>query len=621
MPRVRASLSRHAARPPALTYRPDIDGLRAIAVVAVILFHAEIPGFSGGYVGVDVFYVISGYLITQLLVGSTEGRPRVRLADFYMRRARRILPALFAMILIVVPAAAAILLPWDLARFGDYVAATSVLGINIAAWLEGVSYFQRVASVPITHLWSIAIEEQFYLTYPLALFLVHRFAPRHRTITLGAFAAASFAACVWGSYHAPAANYFLAPSRGWELLLGGILATTRRQMRSRSANELLAVCGLFILAFAVYQYQSTTPYPGLYALAPCAASAMIIVSGRQRSTLAGRLLSQRPLVFTGLISYSLYLWHYPVLVLLGYYNIVPIGALRLSLSLVAIYLMAALSWKFIETPIRTRMVLKSNRSFLLSALIVNAVILAAGVVLSKSEGLPRRFPPEIRARGGDSPFDSDYLTACSNLPLERIASGELCSVGPEDPDARRGVLWGDSHAMALLPVFQNLASSHHLRLYFAIRSACQPLVGFTNTSLIQSSRLHCRQFNDAVAQAVRRLDPSLLILNANWNDDSEAMPGESNFSRGLRRTLQETASNKRAVCAVLDVPTLKYSLPYALGLARKRGIAEDFLHLSRVEALEQHQGSRSRHSRPRAARNVAIGGSGRATLQLRLVHP
>ena len=584
----------------ALTYRPDIDGLRAIAVVAVVLFHAGTPGFTGGYVGVDVFYVISGYLITQLLVDSTDRRPRLRLTDFYIRRARRILPALFTMVLIVVPAAAAILLPWDLARFGNYLAATSVLGINIAAWLEGVSYFQsRAANVPIAHLWSIAIEEQFYLTYPLGLILIHRFAPRRRTAVLAALAAASFAVCVWGSYHAPAANFFLAPSRGWELLLGGILAATRRQIRSRPVNELLAVCGILILAFAVYRYQSTTPYPGLYALAPCAASAMIIASGRQQSTLAGRLLSRGPLVFTGLISYSIYLWHYPLLVLFGYYNIVPIDAFRLSLSLAVIYLMAALSWKFIETPLRARMVLKSNRSFLLSALIVNAIILATGVVLWKSDGLPRRFPPEIRARGGESPFDSDYLTACSNLPLESIASGDLCSVGPEDPGALRAVLWGDSHAMALLPAYQELASSHHVRLYFAIRSSCRPLVGFSNRSLIQSLRLHCEQFNDAVAQAVRRLDPSLLILNAHWVDEdadligrsnADAVPGESNFSRGLRRTLREAGSTRRTVCAVMDVPTLKYNLPNALGVARKRGIVEDFLRLPRAEAFAQYPG-------------------------------
>ncbi len=585
---------------PAPTYRPDIDGLRAIAVAAVVLFHAGIPGFTGGYVGVDVFYVISGYLITQLLVGSTHRRPHSQLADFYIRRARRILPALFAMILIVVPAAAAILLPWDLARFGNYLAATSVLSVNIAAWLEGVSYFQsRAVNVPIAHLWSIAVEEQFYLTYPLALILIHRFVPHRRTIALVALAAASFAVCAWGSYRAPAANYFLAPSRGWELLLGGILPVTRHQIKSRSANELLAVCGLSLLAFAVCRYQSTTPYPGLYALAPCAASALIIVSGRQQSTLVKRLLSQRPLVFTGLISYSIYLWHYPVLALFGYYNIVPLDAFRLGLAFVVIYLMAALSWKYIETPVRTRVALKSSRSFLLSALIVNTVILSMGVVLWRSNGLPWRFPPEIRARGGDSPFDSDYLTSCSNLPLERIASGYLCSVGSKDYDAPLGVLWGDSHAMALLPAYQDLALSHHLRLYFAIRSACRPLIGFTNKSQTRSSRVHCQQFNDAVAQAIRRLDPTLLILNAHWVDedtdlvsrsDAQAMPGESNFSSGLRRTLRETASKRRTVCAVMDVPTLEYDLPYALGIARRRGIAEDFLHLHRADALNQYSG-------------------------------
>ena len=167
------------------TYRPDIDGLRAAAVAAVILFHAEIPGFSGGFVGVDVFYVISGYLITQVLTESSEQPLHLQLAGFYVRRARRILPALLATSLIVAVAAVAILLPWDLARFGRYLAATAVLGMNIAAWSDGIGYFQsRLAQVPITHFWSVATEEQFYLIYPITLALIGKYFHRHRASAL-----------------------------------------------------------------------------------------------------------------------------------------------------------------------------------------------------------------------------------------------------------------------------------------------------------------------------------------------------------------------------------------------------------------------------------------------------
>jgi peptidoglycan/LPS O-acetylase OafA/YrhL len=581
-------------------YRPDIDGLRAIAVAAVVLFHAEVRGFGGGYVGVDVFFVISGYLITQLLAGSGAPAQRLRLSDFYIRRARRIFPALCVTSLAVALAGVAILLPWDLARLGSYLAATSVLGTNIAVWMDGVGYFQsKMAHVPITHYWSIAIEEQFYLVYPITFRLICRYLPRHRTSALIALAVPSFALCVWGSYHAPAANYFLAPSRGWELLLGGVLATSAQPpATSRLLNELLAMGALVTLGLACFLYAPTTPYPGVYALAPCAASAILIHTGRQQSTAAGKLLSVRPLVFTGLISYSLYLWHFPALVLYGYYHIRDIGAFALVVLIGCIYALAVASWKWVELPIRTRTFLASNRSFLTAALIANTAMFSVGVALWKSDGLPRRFPPEVRARGGEWLLDNDFLSGCVNLPLDQIASGALCSFGPRDDSAARAVVWGDSHAMALMAVYRTLAISHHLRLYFAIRSSCRPLLGVTARAENERTRIGCAGFNAAVAQAVRRLDPRVLILNGHWIDaDADlipepnrvGVPGDSNFSSGLRETLRQTGSINRSVCVVLDVPTLKYNLPNALGVARKRRIAEDFLRLSRTQALQQYR--------------------------------
>lgn len=284
-----------------MTYRKDIDGLRAIAVLAVILYHAEIPGFGGGYVGVDVFFVISGYLITQLLAVSAEKPLRSQLKDFYLRRARRILPALFVTCLIVAVAAAAIFLPWDLATFGRYLAATPVFLTNVAAWATGGGYFaSNLVHTPIAHFWSIAIEEQFYILYPLTFALIGKYVPRHQRLALVALAAASFAVCIWGSYRAPAASYFLAPSRAWELLFGGVLATSgQRSLKHQVANELLAAVALVTLAFVAYEYGANIRYPGWYAIAPCAASAILIQTGRQQATLVGKLLSLRPLCSPG----------------------------------------------------------------------------------------------------------------------------------------------------------------------------------------------------------------------------------------------------------------------------------------------------------------------------------
>jgi peptidoglycan/LPS O-acetylase OafA/YrhL len=586
-------------------YRSDIDGLRAIAVAAVVLYHAEVPGFGGGYVGVDVFFVISGYLITQLLAGSAAPTQRLRLRDFYIRRARRILPALCVTSLTVALAGVAILLPWDLARLGSYLAATPVLAPNIAVWIDGGYFKSRMAHVPIAHFWSIAIEEQFYLIYPITFWLICKYLDRYRTSALIALAVPSFAVCVWGSYHAPSANYLLPLSRGWELLLGGALATSvQRSATPRLLNELFAMGALVTLGLACFLYAPSTPYPGVYALAPCAASAILIHTGCQQRTVAGKLLSARPLVFTGLISYSLYLWHFPVLVLYGYYNIRDIGAFALVVLLGCIYAVAAASWKWIELPIRTRAFLAPTRSFLMAALIVNTVVFSVGVALWKSNGLPWRFPPDVRARGGTWHLDNDssskdFLSRCLNMPLDQIASGGLCSFGPRDNSTTRVVVWGDSHALVLLPLYRTLAISHHLRLYFAVRSGCRPLLGSVVGAADERTRIGCSAFNAAVTQAVRRLDPRVLILNGHWIDaDSDLIPepdggadsGGSNFARELRETLRKTASINRSVCVVLDVPTFKYNLPNALAMARRRGIAEDFLKLSRAQALQQYQG-------------------------------
>jgi peptidoglycan/LPS O-acetylase OafA/YrhL len=592
-----ASFTRHAAQGLALTYRPDIDGLRAIAVLAVILYHAEIPGFGGGYVGVDVFFVISGYLITQLLAGSAQKPVRSRLKDFYLRRARRILPALFATSLIVAAAAAAIFLPWDLTTLGRYLAATPVFWTNVTAWMSGGGYFgSKAMHVPIAHFWSIAIEEQFYLIYPLTFAFICRYVPRIQRQALVALAIVSFAVCIWGSYHAPVANYFLAPSRAWELLLGGVLATSgQRSLKSQIANELLAVAALVTLAFVTYWYGPTFRYPGLYAIAPCAASAILIQTGRQQSTLVGKLLSLRPFVFTGLISYSLYLWHYPVLVFAGYYLIEEVHGFGLGMMFGSIYILAVASWKWIEMPIRRRQFLESNRWFALCALIVSIVILGTGILFWKSDGLPWRFPPETQVQGIAWLWKGDFLQKCENISFDKIASGRLCSVGPQEDDAVRGVVWGDSHAMALLPAYEQLAKLHHIRLFLAVRSSCRPLVGTINRLWPEAWHNKCVGFNAAVAQAVRQLDPRLLILNAHWIDadadlvsksSPDVEPEDSNFKRGLRETLRETGSINRSVCIVLDVPEFKYDLPKVLGVARKRGIAEDFLKLTRAEAQE-----------------------------------
>jgi peptidoglycan/LPS O-acetylase OafA/YrhL len=583
-------------------YRADIDGLRGLAVLAVVLFHGKAPGFSGGYIGVDVFFVISGYLITLLLAPSVEEPIRGWLSEFYIRRGRRILPALFVSSMVTTAAAIALLLPWDLAHFGQYLAATSVLATNVLEWHDRIGYFRSTATHSVlAHLWSITVEEQFYLLFPLTLMVLVRHLASRCTRTLLALMALSFGLCVWASYYRVNANYFLAPFRAWQLLLGAVLATgAARGFKSRTVNELLGISALITLATVIWLYGPTTRYPGLNAVAPCTAAAVLIVSGNQHATWASKLLSLRPLVFTGLISYSLYLWHFPILILIGYYQIRPLGsypldAMTLGLGLAFIYGIAILSWKIVERPIRSRTVLRSDRWFVLGAIASSLMMLGVGLAFMRTDGLPGRFPRDVQARGPFLPGDN--LAPCIALPFERIALGALCSYGPTADDVPRAVVWGDSHALMLMPDYARLAVEHHMRIYFAASPACQPLLGFADRKA-NGAPDHCTEFNSAMVAAVRRLNPQLLILNARWigvDSDHESdrvfAIGRPRFERGLEKTLHDTAAATRSVCVVEDAPAYQYDLPHAVGIARRRRVSEDFLHLSRAEALAQYQES------------------------------
>jgi peptidoglycan/LPS O-acetylase OafA/YrhL len=586
-------------------YRPDIDGLRAIAVLSVILYHAHIPGFSGGYVGVDVFFVISGYLITQLIAADADQPLKSWIVAFYIRRGRRILPALFATSLIIAVPVIVLYLPNDLARFGRTLVATPIMAVNVVVWRLVGDYFQSDAAhvLPIAHFWSIAVEEQFYLLYPLVLALICRHLWSNKTAALVAIAAVSFAACVWGSHHRPSANFFLAPSRAWELLLGAVLAIrSSHSAKAPLVDELLAFFGLLVLAYAVCRYDATMRYPGVYALAPCAASAALLESGRGRPTLIARILALRPLAFIGLISYSLYLWHFPILTIYSYFNIRKAGPLEVGGMIAVTFLCAILSWRYVEKPIRKKAFLKSNRAFLSSMAAAAAAIVITGLLLVRTDGLPWRYPVEARAGETFVNFDKGFGKQCLTRSFVQIANAELCSYGPQDDAAVRGLVWGDSHAMALLPAYRELATAHHMRLYVAMTSSCWPLLGMTNRSLPELTQTRCANFNVAVEAAIRRLDPSLLILNAHWiNADTDLIPQGSlasasgpsvaptlsNFERGLSETLRATGAPNRTVCVVEDVPLFKYDIPYALSVARKRGIPEDFLRLSRAEAYAE----------------------------------
>lgn len=572
-------------------YRSDIDGLRALAVIAVILFHSGIPGFDGGYVGVDVFFVISGYLITQLLEESRDQSARRTLATFYVRRMRRILPALLATCLVTAIVAVALFTPDELVNVGKYLAATPVLLSNIATWTERSGYFAPdVRQLPLSHLWSISVEEQFYLIYPPLLIAITRYRLPYRRLTLVVLASVSLTLCVWASHDMPAANYFFAPMRAWELLLGATLAIGGTpRIGHRIAAEGLAVASLLGIATAVHLYTDQTPYPGTAALMPCLATAALLATGNDpRPALVNRMFSWPPLVFIGLISYSLYLWHQPLLAFVNYYRIAPLTPAATAVPLAATLLVAAASWRLIERPVRARVLMKSTRTLLVGLGIGSAGILLAGLVLWNSDGFPHRFPPDARGLIVSMNATPELVRCAEEVSLEQVSAGRVCNYGLGDT-SRKVLVWGDSHALALMPAVNALAKAHGMHTYLVAKYNCLPLFAPPSPTRIDPAidRYRCATFNAAVVEAIARLEPELIILDGAWAVP-EPPPHVPDIAAGIEQTVNRVGDHSRSICVVFAVPKLKYAVSHALLVARRRHISDDFLRLSRADALAQH---------------------------------
>ncbi|MCF2906684.1 acyltransferase [Octadecabacter sp. CECT 8868] len=334
-----------------MKYRPEIDGLRSIAVIPVILFHGGFTLFSGGFVGVDVFFVISGYLITSIILKGLEDGS-FSLMDFYARRCRRILPALFFIILVTLPFAWVWMLPLQFKDHAQSMVAVTVFASNILFWIES-GYFAPAAELkPLLHTWSLAVEEQYYVFFPLILML---FWLRSRVVSISLLALifiASLLAAEWGWRNAPSANFYLLPFRAWELMMGSLTAIwlLRRGADARPNNALSAI-GLAMILASIFVYDGETPFPSLYALLPVAGTAMVIAFAGTGTAVAS-LLSRKAFVGIGLISYSAYLWHQPLFAFARLADSAEPPHWLMATLAVASLGLAVLTWRFVERPFR-----------------------------------------------------------------------------------------------------------------------------------------------------------------------------------------------------------------------------------------------------------------------------
>ncbi|WP_181373184.1 acyltransferase family protein [Massilia glaciei] len=329
--------------------------MRALAVLPVVFFHAGFQTFSGGFVGVDIFFVISGYLITTIIISDME-KGAFSLADFYERRARRILPALYIVMFSCLGLAWVSLMPADLKSFAQSLIAVSGFGSNFLFWQAG-GYFATAAELaPLLHTWSLAVEEQFYLIFPVFLMLAWGSGRRRTLLMLALVAVASLALAQWAAMNRPGAAFFLLPMRGWELLLGAFAAFhLKAGGREPHAwlGQLGGLLGLLLIVFAVLAFDKQTPFPGLYALVPTVGSVLILLfAGPQ--TLVGRLLGSQLLVGVGLISYSTYLWHQPLLAFAKHRYLSELDTTVSGVLIAASVALGYLTWRFVEAPFRDR---------------------------------------------------------------------------------------------------------------------------------------------------------------------------------------------------------------------------------------------------------------------------
>lgn len=558
-----------------LRYRPEIDGLRAIAVLSVVLFHARM-GPSGGFVGVDIFFVISGYLITALILRDFENA-KFSILDFWERRARRIIPALGVTIIATLIVGYICLIPEDLKNLGASAFAQSIFIANVFFSRNGGYFDGPMEEKPLLHTWSLAVEEQFYLVFPLALSLLFLF-PRFRTRKwlLGIFGVA-LAGSLMLSEHAlrksPEVSFYLLPTRAWELLVGSMLAFVPYHWspQKKHLREILSYIGLFLILYSVLFYSEETPFPGLMALVPCLGAFLIIFTNSQIATSnaetipltsVGRVLSSKPFVGVGLISYSLYLWHWPIIVFLKYLNLAPLSTLLKLVAIALSFIFALLSYRYIEQPFRKKKVCSSRVAIFGMAIVVLALTGAIGFSFDKEDGFQTRFAGVLSSM--DNLKDQATFSQ-SGSDDDDIKSDKLMVIGDQDSNLPVSILlWGDSHARRLIAVFSDLSMAERLGVRGRIKPSTTPLLGFSSDT---KAKAETKAWQEETFEYIKRNNVKNVVLCARW-ERNLGPPYEADLKRALVDTVSRLTAIGSKVFVIIQIPCHNVSIPHLLVVSK-----------------------------------------------------
>jgi peptidoglycan/LPS O-acetylase OafA/YrhL len=539
-------------------HRADIDGLRAVAVISVVLFHFKLfPNYiRGGFIGVDVFFVISGYLITGIILkGINDGSYSV--ANFYNRRIRRIFPALFAVFGFCILAGFFWYFPAEAATVGASIAASTFFISNIFFYLRS-DYFERDSETnPLLHTWSLSVEEQFYVLFPLVVFLIKDRSDRAKIAVISFLMLASFLYAAYAIHTDVSATFYLTHFRAWELLIGALLAAKAfPDISRRWIAEAGAAAGLILLCASFYVISRTSLFPGPIALAPCIGTALIIWTGVGHSTWVGRLLSLRPVQFVGLISYSLYLWHWPMIVFFRLFH-EPDRMEKFAL-VIASTTIAALSWRFIERPFREKPYRFSNRGTLLAG--GGSMIAVAVAALLLRPGIEQfwNYPSQATDVIAYAKIDESHMrvgTCFLITSLRADFSGpykdNCLSLKPDRPNF---LVLGDSHAAHLWSGLQSTQAT--VNFLQATASGCKPIDGAAGLQ-------HCR---DLMAYVLETFIPNAhldgIIISGRW---------ELADLSGLISTVQRLSRHVPRVIVFGPIVEYDQSLPRILAKAIASG--------------------------------------------------
>lgn len=560
-------------------YRPDIDGLRAIAVLCVIFFHAGFNTFSGGFVGVDIFFVISGYLITTIILNEkTSGT--LSIVKFYERRARRIIPALFFVIFITTLVGAFIIFPKQFVDYGRSIIAVSFFASNILFNQDKqTGYFNGAADEkPLLHTWSLAVEEQYYLFFPVFIILFWKVGRNKLLLMIVLITLMSLGLSDYASRQGWLGNFFLIPTRAWELLIGSILAfftvsKSKFLQVSPTNSTLLSLVGLSLLMISIFVFDSSVRFPSIFALVPTIGTALIIAFPDSNKW-SSHLLSNRLLVGIGLISYSTYLWHQPIFVMAKITSIYPLTKTILVLLILLTIVLAYFTWRFIEQPFRNKSLVSQKKIFSITA-VGSVLLIITGLLIIKNDGFENRFSPKINQ--WLNPQVADKVSCIDQFSPIEIRNGVMCKAGNMAQSPTFAVI-GDSHAEAMLQALNHQALIEKRSFFMVSGGWCAPLLDFAGTNKYFAS---CRETQNAGLNTLaENKQIKTVILIAEWPNYTEGYRWGSNptayfdaqsthidiqhnpevFERALKRTIDLLMKYNKNIVIVKTVPEFNFNV-------------------------------------------------------------